>query len=427
MLRKLQDSFWFLPSAIVAASFLLAVAMTTVDQLVPRELLIHWPRLFGAGADGSRAMLGAVAGSMITVAAVTFSITMLALSQTSSQYSPRVLQSFMSDRTTQVVLGIFVGVFVYCIVVLRTITGGEEHRFLPSISVTVAGVLALVAIGFLVLFIHHMANSLQASSVIARIAGETARVVDRMFPESLDPSVIPAQWKAPGDGRASTAVTAPGTGYVNSIDIQRLVRAATRGSAVVDATARVGAFVVEGDVIAQVSGVPAPNGDACRSVADCFVIERRRSIHQDPAFGIQQLVDIALKALSPGINDPTTAVMAIERIAAVLSLLAERRIEPQEHRDRAGDVRVRVAMASFTEFADLCFAAIRAATRDPVILRELASSVRRVAGHTRNPLRRAALTAILRQLTRAAAEITEPDDRAGVEDAIASAHAALSD
>ena len=131
MWNGLRASLWFLPGLIVVCSVALAFALVEADGRVSRELLAEYPRLFGAGAEGSRGMLGAVAGSMITVAGVTFSITVVALSLASSQYTPRILRNFMSDRANQAVLGVFVGVFAYCLVVMRTVRGGDEGTFVP--------------------------------------------------------------------------------------------------------------------------------------------------------------------------------------------------------------------------------------------------------------------------------------------------------
>jgi uncharacterized membrane protein len=167
---------------------MLAVGLIELDASATGwRLAERWPRLFGAGAEGSRGLLSAIAGSMITVAGVTFSITIVALALASSRYTSRILRNFMRDRASQSMLGVFVGTFAYCLVVLRTVrSGDEEHLFVPSMAVMGAVVLALVAIGFLIFFIHHIAASIQASSVIAAAADETLRAVDRLFPDDLD-------------------------------------------------------------------------------------------------------------------------------------------------------------------------------------------------------------------------------------------------
>ena len=169
----LRSSFWFVPSVIVCAAVTLALALIETDRMLARNLSDSWPRLFGAGAAGSRGMLSAIAGSMITVAGVVFSITIVALSLASSQYSSRVLRNFMHDRANQAVLGVFVGIFAYCLVVLRTVRGGDDGAFVPAVAVLGAVALAFVGIAFLIFFIDHIGWSIQAAQIIAAVAEET--------------------------------------------------------------------------------------------------------------------------------------------------------------------------------------------------------------------------------------------------------------
>lgn len=185
LLGELRSSLWFVPTLMVVGAGALAVGLIEVDARLNRELLTNFPRLFGAGAEGSRGMLSSIAGSMITVAGVTFSITIVALSLASSQYTPRILRNFMRDRANQTVLGVFVGIFTYCLIVLRTIRGGDENLFVPSLSVVVGVILAVVGIGFLIFFIHHIAASIQASNIIASVAEETIKTIDKLFPQEL--------------------------------------------------------------------------------------------------------------------------------------------------------------------------------------------------------------------------------------------------
>jgi uncharacterized membrane protein len=182
--QNLRASFWFLPALIVAFSTVLAVGLIELDSSGSQDWMAGWPRLFGAGAAGARGMLATIAGAMTTVVGVTFSMTLVALTLASSQYTSRVLRNFMSDRITQVVLGIFAGIFTYCLIVLRTVREGDESEFVPSLSVAFSVVLAIGGVGTLILFIHHIASSIQASSIIAAVTQETLVAVDRLFPEN---------------------------------------------------------------------------------------------------------------------------------------------------------------------------------------------------------------------------------------------------
>jgi uncharacterized membrane protein len=424
---RIWNSFWFLPTIVGLAGIGLALGMIQVDTLVSRKFLLHWQLLFGAGADGSRSMLSAVATSIITIATVTFSITMLALSQTSSQYSPRVLRNFLRDRTTQIALGVFLGVFAYCIVVLRTISGGDHYTFVPSISVTVGGLLALVALGFLVLFIHHIATSLEASSVMAAVFHRTSQAVDNIFPEPIhvgEDGLEPEEPMLPPEP-TGCAIRAKGAGFLASIDTRRLVHDAVRHSGVIRAEFAVGEFVAAGQTIARLEAYGKIPPETCNSLADGFNVERHRSIYQDPAFGIQQLADIALKALSPGVNDPTTAITSIQYVASILHRLSERNLGPRRYSGKDGRVRLEIPGPSFAQFTDMCFGPLRAATKDRNVLVEIAGWAGKIGKHTRCASRKRDLTKLLRQLERTTGAIQEPDDRRAVEDAIRGAFAAL--
>src|SRR5664280_3296968 len=176
----LPSSFWLVPTLIVAGSITLAMALVEAHSTGSAQWLARWPRLFGSGAAGARGTLSTIAGSMMTVVGVTFSMTLVALALASSQYTSRILRNFMRDGVTQVVLGIFTGIFAYCLIVLRTIRSGDEGGFVPSLAVFFAVALAMGGIGVLIFFIHHIAASIQASSIIASVADETIVAVDRL-------------------------------------------------------------------------------------------------------------------------------------------------------------------------------------------------------------------------------------------------------
>ena len=231
-LRTLQEqlfgSLWFVPSAIVLVSLLLAVVMVELSAGVGDEVLERWPRLFGASAESSQAMLSAIAGSMITVAGLSFSLVLLAVTQASSQFTPRILRTFMEDRANQVVLGTFVGIFAYCLVVLRTIRTADEGGFVPALAIVLAIVLAIAGIGVLIFFVHHIASTLQASNIMARVTRDTVAAVDRLFPETLgeEASVARDAGTASLAGASWQRAPAAATGYVQSVDEEGLLRLA---------------------------------------------------------------------------------------------------------------------------------------------------------------------------------------------------------
>ncbi len=328
-----RSSLWFVPALMVLAAFLSAVGMIQLSAIVPRELLMRFPRLFGADAQSSRSMLSTIAGSMATIVGVTFSITVVAVAQASSQYTSRILRNFLNDRPSQVVLGMLAGTFVYCLVLIRTIRGDSDALFIPGLGVLGAFALAIVSIGFLVFFIHHIAESLQASQVLARVRRDTIAAIDRLYPEVAESATATAapradewQW-----------LNARESGYLQQVDGDALVAWACRCDAVVRLAPKIGEFVVEGTALLAISRLDSgiardtePGGADVKGAAlvDACSIGAYRTVEQDVSFGIQQIVDIAAKALSPGINDSTTAVNAIDTLSAILIRLGPRPVHP---------------------------------------------------------------------------------------------------
>ena len=404
-----RASFWFVPAMIVAGAVGLATLMVTIDASFELPFVDRWPLLFGAGAAGSRGLLTAVASSMITVAGVVFSITIVALSLTSSQYTSRVLGNFMRDRINQVVLGVFVGIFAYCLVVLRTIRGGDEGAFVPPLAVLLGLALAFVGIGFLIFFIHHIAISIQASSIIAAAADETFSAIDRLFPnglgESADryPDRLQEQFAAQ---RSWCCIMAAATGYIESIDSEACLKFAQEQNVVLRMETGIGDFVIQGTpLIALSHEIDAEIADQLNGF---YVIGRQRTVQQDAGYGIRQIVDIALKALSPGINDTTTAVMCIDYLTAILVQLASRDF-PSLHRVEQGELRMIAKGPDFESLLAESFSQIRQNGGGNVAVTvRLLESLRKIAVVTVPADRRNALRAEA-QLVSATAEATIPD------------------
>ena len=400
---RLVEGLWFVPSLIVIGAILLAVGMVELSAAVGSEALAGWPRVFGVGAEGARSMLAAIAGSMITVAGVTFSITMVAVTQASSQYTPRILRNFMGDRANQVVLGVFVGIFAYCLVVLRTIRGADDLTFVPSLAVLLGVLLAIAGIAVLIFFVHHIATTLQASEIVARITRETVETVDRLFPDAMD---VEAAETAPATLTAALAtdrwrpVAAPATGYIQRVDLEGLLRLTCERGLVVRLERQVGDFVIEEVPLASLAPAAEhradPGGrDDDRPVEELiaarFTIGNFRTIDQDASFGIRQLVDIALKALSPGINDTTTAVTCVDYLGAVLTRTSSRRIEAP-YRSEDGVLRVVGPGITFEGLVNSAFDEVRqhAEGNVSVLARQLAT-LELVARQTPSAARRGVL------------------------------------
>ena len=259
----LSSSLWFVPAVLSLSGVGLALLLVEADARVPREALQDWPRLFGGGAEGSRGILSSIAGSTVTVVGVTFSITIVALSLASSQYTSRVLRNFMKDRANQFALGVFSGLFAYCLVVLRTIRDTDEGGFVPALAVLCGVVLALFGVGVLIYFLHHITSSIQASNIIAAVYADTVKSVDHLFPKELGDEA--EEEEAAHDLPHATWHTLPArkTGYVQGVDEDALLAFARERGAVVRMERGVGEFVVEGAALASASRRTLRRGGRC--------------------------------------------------------------------------------------------------------------------------------------------------------------------
>jgi uncharacterized membrane protein len=343
---RLRTSFWFLPSAMACAAIGLSYALVEVDAGLSVEAIRELGWLYSFGPEGARAVLSAIAGSMITVAGLTFSITMLTLQLASSQFGPRLLRNAMRDRGNQVVLGTFISTFAYCLLVLRTVRGTEGASSVPHLSVAVGVLLALASLGVLIYFIHHVANAIRIETVLAQLATETNAAIDQLYPERLgrdppDDAPRAARRDASGDvADREVCIQAAESGYVKRLDTEALMRMATEHNLVVWIEARPGRFVIEQQVVLSASPskrIPAEIADALRGT---LVIGPDRSPDQDVAHALRRIVEIAQRALSPGINDPTTAIYCLDRMEEALMRLAARDVPPPTRYDKEGRLRV---------------------------------------------------------------------------------------
>jgi uncharacterized membrane protein len=422
---RIRRGLWFLPALLVLGATLLALGLVELGALHDADLEERMPRVFGVGAEGARSLLSAIATSMLTVAGTVFSITLAVLSLAASQYSPRVLRTFMSDRPTQVVLGVFVAVFVYCLVVLRTIRGGDEP-FVPSLAVLGGMALALVAVGFLVFFIHHLASSIEAASILQRVGQGTDAAMEDLFPEELGEEADESPAQASEGSAAWTPVLAGTTGYIVSLDNAALLSFAREQGRVVRMALAIGDYALEGQPVAWLEGAGAVDEKASRALNACYSYDRQRTVEQDAAFGLQQMVDVALRALSPGINDQSTAVLCVDRLTDALVRLARRRIEQPYRRDGAA-LRVIAKGPSFAGLVGLAFEDLRrSAAGKPVVLDRLLWSLERIGAATGNPGRRKVLAVEAARIAECAARsVAAPHERARLLDRAASAERSL--
>ena len=324
--EELRESYWGVPSVMAALSIGLAFATVAVDRAIQDRWVREAEWLYTGGPEGARAVLATVAGSMITVAGVAFSVLIVALSLASSQFGPRLLRTFMRDRGHQLVLGTFTATFLYCLLVLRTVRDLDDREFVPNMSVTVAVLLAVCSLGVLIYFIHHAAVSIQASHVIAEVGGELHACIDRLFPEELgqetrgaepEEDAVPASFE-----REARPVAAAGDGYVQAVENDQLLKLAAEHDLLVRLARRPGHFVVKGSSLAHVWPGERLNEALAGRLRATFQLGPRPTPTQDVEFAVEQLVEVAVRALSAGVNDPFTATTCVDRLGAALWALS---------------------------------------------------------------------------------------------------------
>ncbi len=413
---NMRSSFWFMPSLIVAVSIAFAAVLIETDSLGSDRWLARWPRLFGAGPSGARGMLSTIAGSMMSVVGVTFSMTLVALSLAASQYTSRILRNFMRSRVTQISLGLFAGIFSYCLIVLRTIREGSQTEFVPNLAVFFGFVLALGGVGVLIFFIHHIASSIQASSIIASVAQETIVAIDLLYPEESATKTVEDEEQPLPEGLNWQEVRAEKSGYIQSVDNNALLGLALERRTIIRMERGIGEFVVQNTLLASLTLKDEPDQEMIAAINGAFIVSNYRTVEQDPSFGIRQIVDVALKALSPGVNDTSTAVMCVDYLTAILTRLAPRQFPPAR-RYEGGELRVIAIAPPFSNLLGEAFDQIRRSGEGNIaILERMLGALQTIASRTVNPQRRDAIRDQVRWIAELAGRtIKSAHDHAGIE------------
>ena len=431
----LQDSLWFIPALITVVAILLAIGLVQLDQAIRLDQRTSSQSsyffAFGGGAEGARGVLSSIAGTMITVTGVVFSLTVVSLQLASSQFTPRILRRFTGDRGNQVVLGVFIGTFTYALLVLRTIRSGDEgpdQAFVPAIAVTAGIGLAMVSIGFLIFYIHHIARSIQAAVIVQHAAEETLDLVGHVFPEELDEADLNPPAIPPLSDVSAHHVCLDHGGYVQSVDESTLADliAGDDEERVIRLEHHVGSHLVPGGVLASVWPASSCTDEVENGIRRAVILGAEQTMQSDIGFGIRQLTDIAIKALSPGINDPTTATMAMDRVAEVLVEIGRRPIRPPVRRGRDGRGLLLLPGPSFDELIDVAFTQVRHyGVADPLVAEHLVLVLGRISEHVDREYRGVLVEHTHRMLNAARQQLTLQVDKDRVERAAVWAEATV--
>ena len=381
--ERLTHSLFALPALFVLAAAVSAELLIWIDRWTDA------PDVLESTVDNARALLATIAGGTITVAAVVFSLTLVAVQLSSSQYSPRTLDTFLGDRFQQVVFGLVLGTFTYSLLVLRVVEAPRDGEpFVPGLSVAFATVLGIASLFAVIASINHTAKSLRVASLTSRITAQTIEIIRRRFGEEVAPAQLQSAGTIPreiDDPLPDHAVVfgSPARGWVQQISGRALLDAVPAGSTV-HVVAMVGDYLQRGQPVAYVAPPPSDLDDLLDELEGAMVVGPHRTLQEDVAFGIRLLVDIAVRALSPGVNDPHTAEEVLPRIGAILTELAVRDISSPRVTDGASAL-VRRRELSHRDYIALGIEPVRRHARsDP----QVTAAVLVTLGNVRDEARR---------------------------------------
>lgn len=324
---RLRQSYWFWPSVLALAALVLAWGMISLDSFWGNQWIRTGEFMRPMGVEGARQLLATVAGAVLSVAGVAFSVTIVAVSFASANYGPRLIGNFMSDRTNQVVLGVFVATFVYCITVLSMVQSpgedGQLEAFVPQLSLLVAFGLTLASIGALILYIHHIPESLDIMNLAATIGGDLRRSIATLHEDDLGKrsNADVGSFAADRSGH-DRVLMADRSGYVQNYDLQALHRIAGRAGVQVETLRGAGEFVIRGEALLAARPAGQVDEEIGKDLVGAIIIGANRTGPQDLFFLSDQLVEVLARALSPGVNDPYTAIICLDWLRDGLSLFA---------------------------------------------------------------------------------------------------------
>ena len=401
----IRTQLWPIPAFGIAVAAVLGILLpeldSWIDDSLPPSVSAY---LFGGGAQAARAVLEAIAGSLITVTSLTFSLTVVTLQLASSQFSPRLLRTFSSDRFVQATLALFLGTFTYALTVLRTVRtpADDQILFVPQIAVTVAFLLAVASVFGLVVFLAHLAKQIRVETMLVNVHQDATQTLRRILPpgDADNPSA-----RIPEPPPDAATVPAPASGFLVWLDEPALLAAAREASAVLMIHRAPGNSLVAGTPI----GVAWPLAghyfdeevlaELRHRAAEAVHTGPERTAAQDVGFGLRQLTDVATKALSPGINDPTTAIHAIGHSSALLVELAARDLAPRVLHDQDHTVRVVLHRSAFADLLDTAISQPRRyGAADPAVLTRLLWLLREVAWNAKLPEQRQAVAGQLARI-----------------------------
>jgi uncharacterized membrane protein len=360
---EIKSTFWFIPVITIFISILLSIGLVYLDETIkfPQNGLARF--FFVNSSDSARSILTTISGAMMGVAGTVFSITLVALTLASSQFGPRLIKNFMYVRLNQVVLGAYISTYLYCLLILNAVKEGNDYTFIPSISILVAISATIINIVLLIIFIHHIAISIQADNVISEISDFIAKQVKTLFPAKMEEEnerekIVDISASISGYQKR-ISIKSPKSGYLQYIDSEALIEIMVEHDSLLELYFRSGGHLVEGLEIGLVYSRVDWEKDELESIFNQLVIGKAKTSQQDLEFSIYQMVEIAARALSPGINDPFTAIACVDNLTATMCYLAQAKF-PQKYRfDAEENLRLIADPVEFEGVLDAAFNQIR--------------------------------------------------------------------
>lgn len=379
---NIRNSLWFLPTIMAISATMLAFGFLELDNHITyKDFPIGW-FIYGGQREGARSVLSTIASSMVTIAGVTFSITLVALTMASSQFGPRLLRNFISDKGNQFVIGTFIATFIYSLIVLLNIGGSGEEVFIPKISVVFAFLLAVLSLGVLIYFIHHVTTSIQADYIIKSSFNDFIRLTNTYLLkedeniEQVDSTSSLKQVRS--EYLLSTDIFFFNSGFIQSVDYQGACKWAEKNNLVIEWLVFPGSFVTvyqRFSIVHHKSSLPQK---AEQQLQDFIAIGYQRTPNQDLLYSLKQIVEVGVRALSPGINDPHTAITCIQWIGAAMSELSKKKFDSPVLNDKNGSFRVIKKQITYQDIADTCFDQLRLYARSNVyVVMEMLFAIKR--------------------------------------------------
>lgn len=359
--NELMATFWFVPIFIIVLAVSLAVGLISLDHVIEIPSA-KWTHFFlVSSADSARSILSTISGAMIGVAGTVFSVTLVALTLASNQFGPRLIKNFMYVRLNQVVLGSFVATYLYCLLVLNAIKDIDGYTYIPSISIVLAILATMANIILLIFFIHQIATSIQADKVVSDISDLIDSQMKLLFPHKMGDEVAQTfdEQQIIDHYSYQLPIYSNKTGYVQYIDSEHVLDLVVAEDALLRLNYRPGEFLVEGVQIATLYFHEKPSKDFQEKIHSQLVLGKTKTSQQDLEFSIHQMVEIASRALSPGVNDPYTAITCIDNLTATLCHLAQAKFPSGYRVDDNEQLRIITSVMHFEGILDIAFNQIR--------------------------------------------------------------------